>query len=157
MDAQGAAGMKAGRALLGIAFAGLALSSAQAACPERLGVRPGDTLSAIAQACGISVETLRAANPGVRAERLRPGQFLAVPPPALPSPQGVIGRPALRVAPPLVPPATITPPSTTVIPPPPPALQHPQVPPGFDTRPRHMRPRPPVGWPENVPYRPPFP
>ena len=133
-------------ALLAIAGA------AQAACPQRLGIDHGDTLESIAQACGISIETLRGANPGLNDRTLRPGTFITVPRPALPSPQLPLGRRSIQVMPPLVPPATGTSPSTTVIPPPPPAMQHPQVPEGFDTRPQHMRPRPPHGWP----YGPPF-
>jgi hypothetical protein len=137
------------RGLLGILFTGMMLSvftisGAQAACPERLAVNVGDTLWGIARACGISVETLRGANPGLNERTLRPGLFLAVPRPALPSPQQPVGRPSLRVAPPLVPPATITVPTPAQ----PPVILHPQMPPEFDTRPRHLRPRrPPLGHP----------
>jgi hypothetical protein len=133
--------MTAARAILLAVLAGFPLSGAQAACPERLAVGVGDTLWGIAQACGISVETLRGANPGLNERSLRPGLFLAVPRPSLPGPQDTIGRPSLRVAPPLVPPATITVPA----PAPPPVILHPQMPPEFDTRPQHMRPRPPLG------------
>lgn len=135
------------RFLLAALLAGLCATGAQAACPERLAVGFGDTLASIAQACGISVETLRRANPGLLADPLHPGAVVVVPRPALPSPQQPIGRPSVRVAPPLVPPATGISPSTTVLPPPAPALQHPQVPEGFDARPPHMRPRPPHGLP----------
>jgi len=124
-----------------LAAAGLTTTHAEAACPARLGVDFGDTLASIAHTCGISVETLRAANPGLDADTLRAGMVITVPRPALPSPQQPIGRPSLRVAPSLVPPATaVSPPTIT---PPPPLIQHPQVPPGFDVRPRHMRPRTP--------------
>ena len=128
------------------ALAALALlaaaTAAQAACPQRLGVGHGDTLESIAQACGISVETLRGANPGLTAETLRPGRFIAVPRAALPSPQLPFGRRSVEPVPQLVPPATGASPSRTVIAPPPPAMQHPQMPEGFDTRPQHMRPHP---------------
>lgn len=143
------------RALPGILLAGftlsvLAISGAQAACPERLAVNAGDTLWGIARACGISVEMLRGANPGLNERTLRPGLFIAVPRPALPSPQQPVGRPSLRVAPPLVPPAAITVPT----PAPPPAILHPQMPPEFDTRPQHLRPkRPPLGHPPFPPQQ----
>ena len=141
--------MMAARTLFCVLFTGMMLSGAQAACPERLAVSVGDTLWGIARACGISVETLRGANPGLNERTLRPGLFLAVPRPALPSSQQPVGRPSLRVAPPLVPPATITVPTPTIpTPGPPPAILHPQMPPEFDTRPQHMRPkRPPLGHP----------
>lgn len=131
-----------------LAAAGLATTAAEAACPARLGVDFGDTLISIARTCGISVETLRAANPGLSANTLRAGMVITVPRPALPSPQQQIGRPSVRIAPQLVPPATaISPPTLT---PPPPLIQHPQVPPGFDNRPQHMRPRTP--YPQFQPF-----
>ena len=133
--------MKGARILGGIVFAVLASAHAEAACPERLGVGFGDTLTSIARACGISVETLRAANPGLNANTLRAGMVITVPRPALPSPQQPIGRPSVRIAPPLVPPATaVSPPTLTL---PPPAIRHPQEPRGFDVRPKHMQPRTP--------------
>lgn len=133
--------MKGARILGSIVFAVLASAHAEAACPERLGVGFGDTLTSIARACGISVETLRAANPGLGDDTLRPGRTVTVPRPALPSPQLPLGRSPLRIAPSTVPPATaVSPPTVT---PPPPLLQHPQMPRDFDVRPRHMRPREP--------------
>ncbi len=62
-----------------------------AACPARLPVAFGDTLSEIARRCGTSVERIRAANPGLRPETLRAGSVIAVPDASLPSPQGRIG------------------------------------------------------------------
>lgn len=134
--------------LRGIMLAGLVLAlpaaAAQAACPPRVGVGHGDTLASIARACGISVETLRDANPGINAGRLRPGLVLAIPRPALPSPQLPLGRPSLRVAPSLMPPAsTVGPPAITLPefePALPPAATHPQMPREFDVRPPHMQP-----------------
>lgn len=131
------------RALLAFLLAGFTFSSAEAACPARLHVGFGDTLASIARTCGINVEALRAVNPGLGAgldaDTLRPGMIVAVPRQALPSPQQPVGRPSVRVAPSLTPPATsVSPPTLTL--PPPPLVEHPQVPPGFDNRPRHMRP-----------------
>lgn len=120
----------------------LTAGSAQAACPSRLSVGFGDTLSAIARTCGINVETLRAANPGLNAETLRPGRFINVPRPPLPTPQMPVGRPSVRIAPSLVPPATAVSPPNGTVPASPPAILHPQVPRGFDVRPPHMRPPP---------------
>lgn len=118
------------RALLITAgLAAFLASPAQAACPARIGVMWGDTLSSIARACGVNVEALRRVNPGLTAETLRAGAVIAVPRPATSSPQTGIGRPSVRVAPPLVPPATGAPsiggaPSTVILPP-----EQPPVPP----------------------------
>ena len=106
-----------GIVLFAAATLGLA-TAADAACPERVGVGFGDTLASIARSCGISVETLRSVNPGLTADTLQPGTFVVVPRPALPSPMSRIGRPSVRIAPSLVPPATGISPSTTVIEPP---------------------------------------
>jgi LysM repeat protein len=69
------------------------------ACPERLGVRFGDTLSDIARRCGTSVDRIRAANPGLRPDNLRAGSRIAVPAAGLPSPQRQIGRPLIPRSP----------------------------------------------------------
>ncbi len=42
-------------------------------------IKPGDTPSAIARKCGVRLEALMAANPGLDARRLRVGQALTVP------------------------------------------------------------------------------
>lgn len=136
--------MTAARGLPGLVcaglIAGLAATGAQAACPARVAVGFGDTLASIARACGINVETLRAANPGLSPETLQPGLYIAVPRPALPSPQLPVGRPSVRPVPSLAPPAGVVMPPAVILPPPSPAMRHPQVPPGFDTRPPHMQP-----------------
>ncbi|MCO5157003.1 MAG: LysM peptidoglycan-binding domain-containing protein [Aquamicrobium sp.] len=135
----------------GLTIIGLTTTRAEAACPARLGVDFGDTLISIARTCGISIETLRAANPGLNANTLRAGMVITVPRPALPSPQQPIGRPSVRIAPPLVPPATaVSPPTLTA---PPPALRHPQEPRGFDVRPKHMQPRTPYPPFEPFPHQ----
>ena len=135
----------------GMTTMGLTTTRAEAACPARLGVDFGDTLISIARTCGISVETLRAANPGLNANTLRAGMVITVPRPALPSPQQPIGRPSVRIAPQMVPPATaVSPPTLT---PPPPVLRHPQEPRGFDVRPKHMQPRRPYPPFEPFPHQ----
>jgi len=124
-----------------LAFAVLALmvmaagAKAEAACPQRVGVNNGDTLEAIARACGISVERLRGVNPGLNARTLQAGTFINVPRPVLPSPQLPIGRQAVKIAPPLVPPVTGPSPSSTVIAPPPPPVIHRYDIPGLDDQP----------------------
>ncbi|RIK88676.1 MAG: hypothetical protein DCC69_00820 [Hyphomicrobiales bacterium] len=135
--------MTMARAALPLAAAiWLAAGAAQAACPQRLGVSHGDTLESIARACGISVETLRGVNPGLDAGTLRPGTFVVVPRPALPSPQLPVGRRSIEAMPPLVPPATGISPSTTVIAPPkPPVFPRFDIP-GMEEPPGHLPPRP---------------
>ena len=95
------------RGCFSAAFAGAILlaASAQAACPARVGVAFGDTLSSIASACGVSVESLRRANSGLTAGNLQAGTFIRVPRPVLPSPMIEIGQPQVRIAPALVPPS----------------------------------------------------
>lgn len=104
-------------ATLALSFFMACGTAAHAACPGRLGVAYGDTLDAIAAACGISVEALRAANPGLSARTLRAGTIIAVPRPVVPSPQFDIGRPSVRIAPTLVPPAAIGRGGTVILPP----------------------------------------
>ena len=124
------------------AAAFMATSPAHAACPARIAVAYGDTLGAIATACGISVETLRNANPGLTAETLRAGTFIAVPRPPLPSPQIEIGRPIVRVAPQLVPPGTGGASGTVILPPVPPAVPPQHILRGFGDQPGQL-PLPP--------------
>lgn len=102
----------------------LAATQANAACPQRLGIGYGDTLESIAQACDITVERLRSVNPGLNAATLQSGTFVAIPRPALPSAQLPVGRPSIRIAPPLGSPVTGISPSQTVIAPPPPPVVH---------------------------------
>lgn len=127
-------------AVLALLF--LASTEAQAACPSRLGVDYGDTLESIARACGVSVERLRGVNPGLDAATLQAGTFINVPRPALPSPQLPVGRPTVKIMPPLVPPAVGTSPSSTVIAPPPPPVIHRYDIPGLDDQPGQWPPRP---------------
>lgn len=117
-------------------------TEAKAACPQRLGIDYGDTLESIARACGISVERLRGVNPGLNPRTLQAGTFINVPRPVLSSPQLPVGRPSVRIAPPLVPPAIITSPSSTVIAPPPPPVIHRYDIPGLDDQPGQWPPRP---------------
>lgn len=98
-------------------------ASAATPCPPRVAVSYGDTLGSIAAACGISIANLRLANPGLSARTLRAGTTIAVPRPAMPSRQGIIGRPSVRLAPPLVPPSIGGGGSATVILPPEPVPQ----------------------------------
>ena len=131
--------------ILLLAAAAVFATQAHAACPQRVGIGYGDTLSSIANACGINVETLRAANPGLDPKRLQPGTFVVVPRAALPSPQHPVGRPSVRIAPSLVPPATGISPSSTVIEPPRPPVRHqPRLEnlPGFPDPWEYMPPRP---------------
>lgn len=120
----------------------MSASPALSACPPRIGVAYGDTLSSIASACGISVETLRAANPGLSADTLRAGSIIAVPRPALPSPQLEIGRPLVRVTPPLVPPGTGGISGTVILPPVQPPIPQQHILRGFGDQPGQL-PLPP--------------
>ncbi|MBI1620229.1 LysM peptidoglycan-binding domain-containing protein [Aquamicrobium zhengzhouense] len=96
----------------------IAPSIAQAACPARVGVSYGDTLQSIASACGVNVEALKQANPGLRPETLQAGTYIAVPKPVLLTPPPVIGRPSIQTFPSLVGPATGGDSRSTVILPP---------------------------------------
>lgn len=74
-------------------------ASAQTACPDRVPVRTGDTMSGIAQTCGINLQALRSVNPGINARTMQPGTVLNVPRPALPSPREPIGSGLIEVVP----------------------------------------------------------
>jgi Tfp pilus assembly protein FimV len=74
-------------------------AQAQALCGERVGVVFGDTLSAIAARCGVNVETLRQANPGLRGDRIVTGTYLAVPA-ARQATRGQSGGRLIELAPP---------------------------------------------------------
>lgn len=63
------------------------LLPATAECTGGTSVRFGDTVERIAQRCGVNVETLKQSNPGIGQRDLANGGFVAVPAPALPSPQ----------------------------------------------------------------------
>jgi len=55
---------------------------AEAACGGRTGVRYGESAHDIALRCGVPVEALRSANPGLGTSRLRTGTLLKIPQPA---------------------------------------------------------------------------
>lgn len=110
---------------------GMSATAANATCPQRLGIGYGDTIESIAQTCKITVQRLKNANPGLTVSGLQAGAFVMVPRPVLPSQQLTVGRQSIRVAPPLVPPATGISPSKTVIAPPPPPVVHRFEPPGL--------------------------
>jgi len=126
----------------------IALPIAQAhACPSRVSVAYGDTLSSIARSCGVNVEALVRVNPGLTARTLYAGSVINVPRPAVPSPQQRIGRPTVQVMPPLVPPAVGAPsiggvPSTVILPSSPPPVPHQHILRGFGDQPGQL-PLPP--------------
>lgn len=97
------AGKRRGAVALLALCALLALPVAtQAACPERVGVKFGDTLASIARACGVNVEALLQLNPGLTAQTLRQGSFVSVPRPPLPSARAGSRRGTVEIIPPLV-------------------------------------------------------
>lgn len=106
------------------ALLGASATAVHAACPQRLAISYGDTLESIAQVCKTTVQRLKSANPGLNVSGLQAGTFVMVPRPVLPSPQLSVSRQSIRVAPPLVPPATGISPSKTVIDPPRPPVVH---------------------------------
>ena len=57
------------------------VTRATSATPRTRTVVPGETAAAIARKAGITLDTLRAANPGVNLSRIRAGQVLKLPPP----------------------------------------------------------------------------
>jgi len=66
-------------------------------CRGGTGIRYGETLEGIAQRCGVNVEALKQANPGIQIGPLQNGTTVQVPSPPLPSPmatgsgKGIIG------------------------------------------------------------------
>lgn len=79
----------------------LLTASPALACPSTMTITRGDTLSAMAAACDINVETLMQANPGLRPNRLQPGMIVDIPSRPLPSAQIPYNRPQVTVAPPI--------------------------------------------------------
>lgn len=79
----------------------LLTASPALACPGQLTISRGDTLSAIAADCGVNIETLMRANPGLRPNMIQPGMIVDVPSVALPSAQLPYNRPQITVAPPI--------------------------------------------------------
>lgn len=129
--------------ILAAALAVAPLSLAEAACPARVGVGAGDTVASIARRCGINVETLKRNNPGLRDDTMRPGTFVTVPRPPLPSAQQPYGQPRFGVAPSLVTPPTVGAPSTVILPPPQQPIPPQHVLPGFGNQPGQF-PLPPL-------------
>lgn len=109
------------RSLAGALVFGMALAAggatAQPACPQQLGIGAGDTVASIARRCGINPETLRRFNPGLRDDTLRPGGFVTIPRPAVPSTQERHGRDGVGTAPPLVTSPRVGAPPTVIMPP----------------------------------------
>lgn len=71
--------------LLASALAIAVSTGAEATCGSRSGVRFGETLGSIATRCGINVQRLRNANPGLTGRTLQNGVIINTPPPQLPS------------------------------------------------------------------------
>ncbi|TKT81309.1 LysM peptidoglycan-binding domain-containing protein [Aquamicrobium sp. LC103] len=134
--------LAAGAALCLPALAYVSPAAAQDDCGGKVGVRYGDTVSSIAQACGVNVQTVLQANPGLTADNLKSGTYIIVPPPALPSPMNGIGRPLVRQAPSLVPPVSIGAPSSVILPPPQPPIPQQHILRGFGDEPGQL-PLPP--------------
>lgn len=119
---------------------------AQQRCPDRITVSRGDTLSAIANACGTSVERLRDANPGVQARSLQAGTFLNIPRGAITTPPQRFGRPSIELAPRLqIAPGTTSP--TVILSPQPIPVPQQHILPGFGNRPGQL-PLPPGHAPD---------
>jgi LysM repeat protein len=109
-------------------------------------VSRGDTLSAIANACGISLERLRDANPGVQPRSLQAGTFLVIPRGAINTPPQRIGRPSIELAPRLqIAPGTASP--TVILPPQPIPVPRQHILPGFGSQPGQL-PLPPGHAPD---------
>lgn len=70
--------------LLSCAFV-LAISAGAEACGSRSSVNFGETLGSIATRCGINVQRLRDANPGLTNRTLQNGTIINTPPRQLPS------------------------------------------------------------------------
>ncbi len=74
-----------------VLLAASALPALAADCAPSTSVRYGETAEQIAQRCGINVEKLKAANPGMIDGTTKNGTFIQVPRPDLPSPKITIG------------------------------------------------------------------
>ena len=77
----------------------VASSTGWAACGGSVGVRSGDTVGSIARDCGINVEKLKQANPGLNERTLRNGTFVTVPRDPLPSPRAYGGNRGISTPP----------------------------------------------------------
>lgn len=131
---------------LGFAAGMLAASAAfvpqaQAACPASMSARVGDTAQSIARACGLNVEALKSVNPGIRGnETIPPGTTVRIPRVAVPSPMLDIGRPLIRVNPPLVPNVPDPGGSTVILPPEQPPVPPQLILPGLPLQPGQLPP-----------------
>lgn len=69
-----------------LAFAAMTMSPvpAESSCGSRVRIGPGETVSSLARRCGINVEALKSANPGVNDKNFQRGTYLKVPNVALP-------------------------------------------------------------------------
>ena len=115
---------------------------AHAACPARVTAGAGDSLQAIARACGVNIEALKAANPGLISNSMQAGTTIIVPRQALPSPTLTIGRPSIQIMPSQVPPATGPSMPTVILPPPQPQIPQQHILRGFGDKPGQL-PLPP--------------
>lgn len=93
--------MLARLALAAIASLPILAATPALACPEQVTISRGDTLSAVAAACGINVEALMQANPGLRPNRLQAGMIIDVPSTDAGSRQIPYNRPRVSIAPPI--------------------------------------------------------
>jgi LysM repeat protein len=93
--------MLARLALAAIVSMPILAASPASACPGQVTISRGDTLSAVAAACGVNVETLMQANPGLRPNRLQAGMIIEVPDADARSRQLPYNRPRVTVAPPI--------------------------------------------------------
>ncbi|MEO3387759.1 LysM domain-containing protein [Mesorhizobium sp. CAU 1741] len=121
-----------------VAFSG----AAHAACPDRIIIQRGDTLSSIARACGVNVPALRGHNPGLIPDAMQPGTTVRVPRPALPTPLERIGRPSIQVMPSRVPSPSVPSGSTVILAPPPRPVPQQHILRGFGDKPGQI-PLPP--------------
>ena len=135
--------------LLCASASGAFTGAAEAACPDRIIIQRGDTLGAIARACGVNVPALRGANPGLIPDAMQPGATVRVPAPALNTPMERIGRPSIRVMPSRVPGVHVPSNSTVILAPPPLPVPPQHILPGFGDKPGQL-PLPPG-------HSPPFP
>ena len=78
-------------ALMAAAVALVAGQAGASDCAPRTGVGYGETAQSIAQRCGINVERLQAANPGMISTEPQVGTFVQAPHPAIPTPVPTFG------------------------------------------------------------------
>jgi hypothetical protein len=103
--------------MLSLAFLPLVATAANASCPARVTAGTSASLEAVARVCGVNIEALKAANPGLISNVAQPGTTIFIPRPALPSDRPIIGQPSIRTAPSQVPYATGPSMPTVILPP----------------------------------------